>query len=124
MQTSNRLFDDLAKVANGAVSTLVGVRDEIEALVRQRVDKLLADADLVPREEFEVVKAMVTEARTEQEHLLRRLAALEPGEPPQQAVARRELGPGGWIWPSTWRSTRSRDSLSSPPCTRPNGSRR
>jgi len=77
MQTSNRLFDDLAKVANGAVSTLVGVKDEIEALVRQRVDKLLADADLVPREEFEVVKAMVTEARAEQEHLSRRLAALE-----------------------------------------------
>ena len=37
MQTSNRLLDDLAKVANGAVSTLVGVKDEIEALVRQRV---------------------------------------------------------------------------------------
>ena len=77
MQTSNRLFDDLAKVANGAVSTLVGVKDEIEALVRQRVDKLLADADLVPREEFEVVKAMVTKARAEQELLVRRLAALE-----------------------------------------------
>ena len=77
MQTSNRLFDDLAKVASGAVSTLVGVKDEIEALVRQRVDKLLADADLVPREEFEVVKAMVTKARAEQELLVRRLAALE-----------------------------------------------
>ena len=77
MQTSNRLFDDLAKVANGAVSTLVGVKDEIEALVRQRVDKLLVDADLVPREEFEVVKAMVTKARAEQELLVRRLAALE-----------------------------------------------
>ena len=77
MQTSNRLLDDLAKVANGAVSALVGVKDEIEVLVRQRVDKLLADADLVPREEFEVVKDMVAEARVEQEHLLRRLAALE-----------------------------------------------
>ena len=77
MQVSNRLLDDLAKVANGAVSTLVGVKDEIEALVRQRVDKLLADADLVPREEFEVVKAMVAEARTEQERLSKRLAALE-----------------------------------------------
>ena len=77
MQVSNRLLDDLAKVANGAVSTLVGVKDEIEALVRQRVGKLLADADLVPREEFEVVKAMVAEARTEQERLSKRLAALE-----------------------------------------------
>ena len=77
MQTSNRLLDDLAKVANGAVSALVGVKDEIEALVRQRVDKLLADADLVPREEFEVVKAIAAEARTEQERLSKRLAALE-----------------------------------------------
>ena len=82
MQTSNRLFDDLAKVANGAVSTLVGVKDEIEALVRQRVDKLLADADLVPREEFEVVKAMVAEARTEQERLSKRLATLEKAASP------------------------------------------
>ena len=36
MQTSNRFFDDLAKVASGAASTLVGVKQEIEALVRQR----------------------------------------------------------------------------------------
>ena len=82
MQTSNRLLDDLAKVAKGAVSTLVGVKDEIEALVRQRVDKLLADADLVPREEFEVVKAMVAEARTEQERLSKRLATLEKATSP------------------------------------------
>ena len=79
MQTSNRLLDDLAKVANGAVSTLVGVKDEIEALVRQRVDKLLADADLVSREEFEVVKAMITEARTEQEHLFEAIGSAGAG---------------------------------------------
>ncbi|MEK9723417.1 MAG: accessory factor UbiK family protein [Rhodospirillaceae bacterium] len=67
MQTSNRILDDLARVANGAVSTLVGVKDEIEALVRQRVERLLADADLVTRDEFEAVKAMAAEARAEQE---------------------------------------------------------
>ena len=50
MQTSNKIFDDLARVANGAVSTLVGVKDEIESLVRQRVDRILADADMVSRE--------------------------------------------------------------------------
>ena len=77
MQTSNRLLDDLAKVANGAVSTLVGVKDEIEAIVRQRVDKLLVDADLVQREEFEAVKAMIAEARAEQERVSKRLLALE-----------------------------------------------
>lgn len=77
MQTSNRLFDDLARVANGAVSTLVGMKGEIEAMIRQRVDKMLADADLVPREEFEAVKAMAAEARAGQERLAKRIDALE-----------------------------------------------
>ena len=87
MQTSNRLLDDLAKVANGAVSTLVGVKDEIEAIVRQRVDKLLVNADLVQREEFEAVKAMVAEARAEQERVSKRLVALEnAATKPRRAV--------------------------------------
>ena len=82
MQTSNRLFDDLAKVANGAVSTAVGVKDEIETIIRLRLEKLLANADLVPREEFEAVKAMASEARAEQERLAKRLSALEKNTTP------------------------------------------
>jgi BMFP domain-containing protein YqiC len=77
MQTSNRFFDDLAKVASGAASTVVGVRQEIEALVRQRIERLVADFDLVRRDEFEAVKAMAANARAEQERLERRLAELE-----------------------------------------------
>jgi len=77
MQTSNRIFDDLARVANGAASTLVGVKDEIEALVRQRIEKMLVDADLVPRDEFDAVKTMAAEARAEQERLAKRVAVLE-----------------------------------------------
>ena len=77
MQTSNRILDDLAKVASGAVSTAAGVKDEIEAIIRQRLEKLLASADLVSREEFEVVRAMVSEARAEQERLAKRLKLLE-----------------------------------------------
>ncbi len=77
MQTSNRILDDLAKVASGAVSTAAGVKEEIEAIIRQRLEKFLANADLVSREEFEVVKAMASEARAEQERLIKRLKALE-----------------------------------------------
>ena len=77
MQTSNRFLDDLAKVANGAVSTAVGVKDEIETIIRHRLEKLLANADLVPREEFEAVKAMASEARAEQERIAERLDNLE-----------------------------------------------
>jgi len=77
MQTSNRLFDDLAKVANGAVSTLSGVKTEFESLIRQPIDKLVVSNDLVAREEFEMVKAMAAEARLQQEKLEKRIEELE-----------------------------------------------
>ncbi len=77
MQTQNRLFDDLARVANGAIGTLGGVKTEIEALVRQRMESLLANMDLVTREEFDAVKAVAVAAREEQEALAARVAQLE-----------------------------------------------
>ena len=77
MQTKGRIFDDLARVANGAVTTLVGIKGEVEAVVRQRVERLLSEADLVPRDEFDAVKAMAANARAEQEALLHRVADLE-----------------------------------------------
>jgi len=77
MQTQNKLFDDLAKVANGAVSTVMGMKDEMDGMIRQRIERFLADADLIPREEFEVVKAMAAKAREENEALAARITALE-----------------------------------------------
>jgi len=77
MQTENRLLDDLARVAGGAFGAVAGLRTEIEDLVKQRLERLLADLDHVPREEFEVVKAMAEKARLEQEALEKRVAALE-----------------------------------------------
>lgn len=77
MQTNNRLFDDLAKVASGAASTLAGVKQELDALVRQRLERFLADLDLITREEFEVVKATAANARAAQEALETRVAELE-----------------------------------------------
>ena len=77
MQTENRLLDDLARMANGALNSLSGLREEIESRVRERVERMLADMDMVPREEFEAVKAMAQRARAEQEDLATRFAALE-----------------------------------------------
>lgn len=77
MTTPVRVLDDLAKVANGAVSTVVGMKHEVDQLIKQRLEKLLTNADLVPREEFEAVQAMAAEARAEQDRLEKRVAALE-----------------------------------------------
>ena len=77
MQSQNRIFDDLAKVAGGALGAFSNFKPEMEAMVRDRVERFMADNNMVPREEFEAVKAMAAEARAEQERLAARIAALE-----------------------------------------------
>jgi BMFP domain-containing protein YqiC len=77
MQTENRLFDDLARVASGAINTLGGLREEIELRVKERLERLAAEMDLVSREEFDAVKAMAAKARAEQTALAARVAELE-----------------------------------------------
>ena len=77
MQSRNRLFDDLARVANGALGVAAGMREEIDARMREQVERVLGRLDLVTREEFDAVRAMAVKAREEQEALLARIADLE-----------------------------------------------
>jgi BMFP domain-containing protein YqiC len=77
MQSQNRFFDDLARVAAGAMSTLSGVRGEVESRIREQLERVLAGRDLVSRDEVEAVKAMAAKARSEQEDLEKRVVELE-----------------------------------------------
>jgi len=77
MQSQNRFFDDLARVAAGALGTLSGVKTEVEARLRDQLERVLAGMDLVSRDELEAVKAMAAKARSEQENLNNRVADLE-----------------------------------------------
>lgn len=77
MQSSNRLLDDLAKVANGALSAAAGARQELEQLMQQRLERFLNEHGWVTREEFEAVRDMARKAREAQEDLAARLADLE-----------------------------------------------
>lgn len=111
MQTENRLFDDIARMANGALNTLSGLRDEIETRVKERVERLLADMDLITREEFDAARDMAQKARTEQEDLARRVAALErrlgelesakPKTRATRSPARKTTKPAGTTKPKT-----------------------
>ncbi len=76
-QTSNRLFDELAKMMTDAAGAAQGVRREIETMVRSQLDRVLAEMDVVRREEFEAVREMAERARVENEALSERIAALE-----------------------------------------------
>jgi len=99
MQVDNRLLDDLARMVGGAAGALSGVRGEVEARLKQQLERILAEMDVVPREEFEAVKAMAAKARIEQEALEKRVAALEAalavGAPRAKASQPRSRKAGG-----------------------------
>ena len=46
MQTRNPFIDDLTKMANGAMGALTGVKDEVEARVRDQIAKILDGMDI------------------------------------------------------------------------------
>ena len=77
MQTQNRILDDIARAATGAMGALGGLKAELDSQVKALVERFLKSQDLVTREEFEAVKAMAAKAREENEALAARLAALE-----------------------------------------------
>ena len=89
MQTTSRLFDDLAKIMTTAAGAAQGAAREVESLMRAQMERLLAEWDLVPREEFEAVKAVAQAARAEGEALGKRIVELEA------ALAARERKPAG-----------------------------
>jgi BMFP domain-containing protein YqiC len=76
-QTDNPFLDGLAKFFTDAAGAAQGMRTEIDTFMRQRLERLVADMNLVPREEFEAVKEMAAKARTENERLEARIAELE-----------------------------------------------
>lgn len=77
MQTNSRIFDDLARLATGALGTAQGVKAEWENLFHQRMERFISEMDLVPREEFDAIKEMTILLREENEDLRKRLEALE-----------------------------------------------
>src|ERR1700693_2126256 len=76
-QTSNRFFDEIARLMNDAAGVAQGVRREVDTLFRAQAERWLRDLDLVKREEFEAVKDMARLAREENEALKARVAVLE-----------------------------------------------
>jgi BMFP domain-containing protein YqiC len=89
-QTSNRFFDEVARLMNDAAGVAQGIKREVDTMFKTQAEKWLRDLDLVKREEFEAVKDMARLAREENEVLRTRLAALEaklagnPSAPPSQ----------------------------------------
>ena len=72
-----RIFDDLAGVAGGALSALVGLREEMEAMIRARVEEKIRRLELVRKDELEAVLELAANARAGQEAAEARISGLE-----------------------------------------------
>jgi BMFP domain-containing protein YqiC len=77
VQTTNRFFDEVARLMNDAAGVAQGVRREAETLFRTQAERILRELAVVQREEFEAVKDMARLAREENEMLKARVTALE-----------------------------------------------
>jgi BMFP domain-containing protein YqiC len=77
MSDRPKFFDDLAGVAGGAMSAFAGLREEMMAAMRARLDETVRRMDLVKRDEFDAVAEMARRAREEADALALRVAALE-----------------------------------------------
>jgi len=77
VQTTGRLYDEMAKLMNDAAGVAQGVRREFDTVLRAQAERILRDLDVVHREELEAVKEMAQLAREENEALRARVAALE-----------------------------------------------
>jgi BMFP domain-containing protein YqiC len=82
MQSENPFLDQVAKFVTNAAGAAKGVRDEIATLVRSQSERIVNDLELVPREEFEAMKAVALKARSEVETLKARIAKLESERAP------------------------------------------
>ena len=69
MVNKNKILSDLSKMAVDAMSTISGVKKEIETIVGLRVDKIINKMNLVKRDEFDVLKKMIQKLLIENENL-------------------------------------------------------
>ena len=77
MRTDNRLFDDLARLAGGAISSITALKDEAESRLHVQIEHILSRMELVRRDEFDAVLAIAIKAREENVALENRIKALE-----------------------------------------------
>ncbi len=77
MQTRDKFFDDISQLMTNAAGMAQGMKAEAETAMKSWMERWLADANLVTREEFDAVREMAARAREENESLAARIAELE-----------------------------------------------
>lgn len=76
-QTSGRFFDGIAQLMTDAAGAASGMRREAETFMRHQAERIIAELDLVRRDEYEAMRELAVRAREETERLNSRVTVLE-----------------------------------------------
>lgn len=77
MTQGSKIFDELGKLMNNAAGVADGVRREIETVVKSQLERLVADMDLVKREDFDALRELVQAQSAELKELKAAVEALK-----------------------------------------------
>jgi BMFP domain-containing protein YqiC len=69
MQTQNPFLDEMAKLSTAAVGLAQAAGEEAKAAFRAQADRMVAEMDLIRRDDFDALKAEVAALRAEVEAL-------------------------------------------------------
>lgn len=69
MQTQNPFLDEVAKLSTAAMGLAQAAGEEAKAAFRSQADRMVAEMDLVRREELDALKAEIAALRAEIETL-------------------------------------------------------
>ena len=65
MQTQNPFLDEMAKLSTAAMGQAQAAGDEVKAAARAQADRMVAELDLIRRDEIEALKAEIAALRAE-----------------------------------------------------------
>ena len=77
MNKKTKIFSDFSKIAVDAFGTLSGIKKEIDTIVKMKLEKFINKADLVKRDEFEVLKLMVNKLSKKNSNLEKSIKSLK-----------------------------------------------
>jgi len=80
MQTRNPILDEFAKLTTGAMGLAQAAGEEAKSAFRAQTDRMVAELDLVRRDEFDALKAEIAALRAE-------VAALKATKTPRKGTS-------------------------------------
>lgn len=72
-----RMMEDMVRLAGGMAGNAVGLRDEVDAQMKMRMEQFLSRFDLVTREEFDAMAELAAKSAAQVEELSNRVAEME-----------------------------------------------